>query len=165
VATGRCVSEKKRRKAKAKNDEKHDAGRAESRIGLHALHDNDEALGLSFIVKMAKSPSKVVVDGDPRFVGYARLQLDRGVDLPMHQDSATSLKPLLYEAVCGREMRQQIFVVDIVDLHNHVLEGAEQVLIEWCPQDRQDVRNVGLLEGFAPSQSEHATQYWLDSVR
>jgi hypothetical protein len=68
VATGRCVSEKKRGKAKAKNDEKHDAGRAESRIGLHALHDNDEALRLSFIVKMAKSPSKVVVGGDPRLL-------------------------------------------------------------------------------------------------
>jgi len=59
-----------------------------------------------FLMKMAKLPSRVVIDGDPELFGYARPQLDRGVDLPMHQDSATSFEPLAYKGVCGREMLQ-----------------------------------------------------------
>ena len=57
-------------------------------------------------MKMAKLPSRAVVDGDPESFGYARLQLDWGVDLPMHQDSATSLEPLANKGIRGRKMLQ-----------------------------------------------------------
>ena len=77
MATGRCVSGKNRRKRKAKKDEKHDAGRAESKIELHALHTSDEALGLLSFVKMAKLPSKAIVGGDPKLLDMQGFSLTR----------------------------------------------------------------------------------------
>lgn len=68
------------------------------------------------------------------------------------------MEPVTDEAVGGGEMLEQIFVVDIVDLDDHVRKGGEQVSVQRGAQDGQDVGNVGLLQGFASPQREHATQ-------
>ena len=86
-----------------------------------------------------------------------------GSDLPMHEDSATPVQGVLYEVICGREMLQQIFVLDVIHFDNHVLgEWLEELLIEWRTQDGQDVCNVGLLQCFTPAQGEHANPKLLD---
>lgn len=70
------------------------------------MHTSDEALGLLSFCEDGKIAKQGNRRRRSKVVGYARLQLDRDVDLPMHQDSATSLKPLMYEVIRGREMLQ-----------------------------------------------------------
>ena len=55
-------------------------------------------------------------------------------------------------------MLEQVFVIDIVDLDNHVLEGGEEVVVEGGAQDRQDMSNVCLLESLAAPQRKDAAQ-------
>ena len=55
-------------------------------------------------------------------------------------------------------MLEQVFVLDIVDLDDHVIEGGEEVVVEGGTQDRQDMSNVCMLEGLAAAQGKDATQ-------
>lgn len=48
----------------------------------------------------------------------------------MDQHAATPVKTLLNKLVGGRKMLEQVFIFYIVDLDNHVLERAEELLIE-----------------------------------
>jgi len=43
------------------------------------------------------------------------MPLDSDVDVPVHEDSTASIQTLLYEAIGGWQMLQQILVLDIVD--------------------------------------------------
>ena len=48
---------------------------------------------------------------------------------PMHEHSATAIEAVLDEAVGGGQVDQQVLVFDVVDLDDHVGEGAEQVVV------------------------------------
>jgi hypothetical protein len=80
-----------------------------------------------------------------------------GVRNLLDQDSAAAIKSLLDEAIGGREVLEEIFVIDVVDLYNVVLERAEEGRVQWGAQDRNDVGNVCLLESLTPAEREHAT--------
>ena len=85
-----------------------------------------------------------------------RLQLDWDDCNSLDQDSAPAVEPLLDEAIGGGEMLEEVFVVDIVDLYNVLLEGAEEGRVQWGAQDRDDVGNVCLLESLTSAKGEHA---------
>ena len=53
-------------------------------LALWCIAPSDRALEPAGVVKMAKLPSKAVGGGDPGSCGCTRLQLSKGVDLPVH---------------------------------------------------------------------------------
>lgn len=53
-------------------------------LALWCIAPSDRALEPAGVVKMAKLPSKAVGGGDPGLCGHTRLQLSKGVDLPVH---------------------------------------------------------------------------------
>lgn len=59
-------------------------------------------------MRMANPPRRTVVGGHPRMgIFKCKLQLDQGVDmvdLPMHENTATTIKAVLDEAVGSREV-------------------------------------------------------------
>lgn len=97
----------------------------------------------------------------PMVGGQERLSAGLGrkeFHVPMHKHGATSIEGLLDEAVGGRKVLEQVLVVDVVDLDDHVLEGAEEGVVERHAQDGQDVGDVGLLQGISAAQGEDALE-------
>jgi len=74
--------------------------------------------------------------------------------LPVHKHTSASLQPTLNELVTSREVFEQILIIDIVDLHDHVIKTLEQPLIQRQSQHRQNVRDTGFLQGFFTAQCE-----------
>lgn len=74
----------------------------------------------------------------------------------MHEDATAAVKAGLNETVGLREVLQQVLVVDVVDLDDMVLVGAEQRLVERQAQHRQHVGDVCLGERVAAAQGEEA---------
>lgn len=48
----------------------------------------------------------------------------------MHENATIAVKAVLNETVRLREVLQQVFIVDVIDLDDMVGEGGEQVLVE-----------------------------------
>lgn len=57
-----------------------------------------------------------------------RLQLSWDSDL-LYQNSATTIQSFLDELIGGREMFQQVFILDVVNFHDMVLERRKELLI------------------------------------
>lgn len=75
---------------------------------------------------------EIAKKGDSRCrskVGICGTQLYQD-HIPVDQHAATPVKTLLNKLVGGRKMLEQVFIFYIVDLDNHVLERAEELLIE-----------------------------------
>jgi hypothetical protein len=53
----------------------------------------------------------------------------------MNKHCSSRIQPILNEVDAGREMLQQIFIVNIVNLDGLVLEGLELICIQGQPQD------------------------------
>lgn len=49
---------------------------------------------------------------------------------PVHEHPATSIETILYEFVAGREVFQQVFVVNVVDFDYLVSETFELLLVQ-----------------------------------
>lgn len=64
------------------------------------------------------------------------VQLYWDLYLPVYEDATTAIKPLLDELVSRGKVAQEVFIFDVVHLHNHVFEGAEQTLIQRHTQHR-----------------------------
>jgi hypothetical protein len=80
-----------------------------------------------------------------------------GVCNLLDQDSATTVEPLLDEVIGSGKVLEKVFIIDIVDLYNVLLERTEEGRVQWAAQDGDDVGNVCLLESLTPAKSEHAT--------
>lgn len=80
-----------------------------------------------------------------------RAQLNWDANSPMHKHPATAVKSFLDEAVGGRKVLEQVFVVDIVHLNDHVREGAEQGWVQRHAEDGQHVSDISLLKSVAPA--------------
>lgn len=72
----------------------------------------------------------------------------------MHQDAATTRQSLLDKPIGCREMLEQVLIFNVVDLHYHVLERAEELLVERQAQHRQHMCDVGLLKRLLAAQRE-----------
>lgn len=75
---------------------------------------------------------------------------------PVHKDTATAIEAVLDETIGCREVLQQILIVYIIDLDEHVVERAEQLLVQRHTQDREDMRDVGVPESFLAAEREYA---------
>ncbi len=90
----------------------------------------------------------------PQQQSRARKASDHPASLPVHKYTSTSLQPALNELITSRKMFEQILIIDIVDLHDHVIKPLEQPLVQWQSQHRQDMRDAGCLQGFFTAQCE-----------
>ena len=79
------------------------------------------------------------------------------LNLPVNKNSATTVETLLDKSVCGWQMLQQVFVLNIIHFDNHVLEGGEEMLVYRHAKHRQDMSDIGLLESIALVQGGNAT--------
>lgn len=49
----------------------------------------------------------------------------------MDQDTAASIESILYEFVAGFKVFEQVFIVNIVHLHDLVGKILKELLVEW----------------------------------
>jgi hypothetical protein len=54
----------------------------------------------------------------------------------MYQNTTATVQPLLNESICGREVLEQIFVFNIVNLDYEMLERLKKLLIHWQSENR-----------------------------
>jgi hypothetical protein len=78
----------------------------------------------------------------------------KGRNIPVHQDSATRIQTFSDKGIGGVEMLQQIFILDVVDLDDHVLEGSEQVLVKGQAKHGENMGDVCVLQSLLPTQCE-----------
>lgn len=82
------------------------------------------------------------------------------LDSPVHEDATAAVKGALNETVGGRKMLEQVFIVDVVDLYDHVLlEWREQGIVERQAQDREHMGDVCGLQGVPSAQGEEAADF------
>jgi hypothetical protein len=74
---------------------------------------------------------KIAKDGNLQWRSEVEkaVQLCWDVNLPMHKHAATTIETFLNKPIGRGKVLQQVFVLYIVDLDNHVLERAEQVFV------------------------------------
>ena len=77
-------------------------------------------------------------------------------DLPMHEDSTASIKPLLNEFVARCKMLNDVLVLDVIQLDHVMLVILEQILVQRQTQDGEYVRDVGSAERLFPAKGEQA---------
>jgi len=63
----------------------------------------------------------------------------------MHEHSASAVQAFLDEAIGCHEVLEQVFVLDIIHLYDKMLERPEKILVQWQPQDREDVGDVSVV--------------------
>jgi hypothetical protein len=72
-------------------------------------------------------------------------------DSPMNQDSTAIIQSALDEFIACSKMLEKILILNIVYLDHFVGKGLEQGLVERESQDRQDVRDAGILQCCLPA--------------
>lgn len=76
----------------------------------------------------------------------------------MHEDSTSRVEPILDELVgVGKEL-QEVFIVNIIDFYDLLLEAGEELGVGLEPQDGQDMRDAGCLQSIPPPQREKSTR-------
>ena len=69
----------------------------------------------------------------------------------MDQYTSSSIKSLLDEGVAGGKMRNDVLVIDVINLDDVVLIIEEEMIVERQPQGGKYMRDVRLDQGlFAP---------------
>lgn len=63
----------------------------------------------------------------------------------MHKHTPSPIERILDESIASGEVFDQIVVVHIVDLDHEMFEIFEQVVLQWPPQNGQNVRDTGVL--------------------
>lgn len=74
----------------------------------------------------------------------------------MHKHTTTGVEPILDETIGRGEMLEQILVLDIVHLDDHVDEGPEEIVGERRAQDREYVGDARFLESLSSAHGEDA---------
>lgn len=64
----------------------------------------------------------------------------------MHENRTFRVKGILYEPCAGREVLEQILIVDVVHLDDLVDIAFEQFLVQRQPQHGEDMRDVAVLQ-------------------
>lgn len=78
-------------------------------------------------------------------------------DLPVNQDTASSVEPILDELVAGFEVLEQVFIINIVHLYDFVRKVLEKLLVQWELQYRKDMGDAGRFQRFFTAQIEQPT--------
>lgn len=78
-----------------------------------------------------------------------------GSNLPMHKYSTSTLESLPDELVRCWKMLEQVLILDIIHLNDHVFETLEQLLFKRQPQHRQYVGYARLLQLIFAAQCEN----------